>query len=703
MRHLPVLLALPLLVTACSGESDPIGQTPSARGVFVAQAAGLSAFSSCDELLDYYQTGALELVGPYGLSGSDGYAELEMMSEDGGFAASDSADEGGDTASAIAPAGGSEGFSGTNNQEEGVDEADIVKTNGSIVVAMGQGSVQIVDVGTEAVVATVSTRDIDRDAFQFEFLLHQDKLVVLSTGTVQSGSSWRPWVESFLGSDEAASESGLAPHGQRAERTTITLIDISDPADPTILNATRMEGSYRSARLIGDSVRLVMQSEPTGLRFAYPKDGSLSAERDATTANRDVITASTLDDWVPHKEFIGTNGTAGEVEPLTDCADVARPETLSGLSTLSVVTQDLNPPNGGDVSQIAPTSAVSLVASGDTVYASSDRLIVATSAWGQWARPFGAERAPRNRDTITTSLHSFDISNPTQATYAASGTVDGTLINQFALSEAEGLIRVATTTDDPWGGNDTDSESALTVLEEDGDKLVETGSVGGLGKTETIQSVRYLGPDLAAIVTFRQTDPLYLIDTSDPTDPRVTGELKIPGYSAYLHPVGPDRLLGIGQDADTETGRELGLQASLFDISDLGNPVRLDQLTWPGGYSPVEYDHRAFTLWAQTGQLFLPAEIHLDDEEFIDCVDTLECMPVEPQGPAEQFGGVLTATIDGDGLREGPRLPTRVKSAEWNPPVERTIVIGENLWTIHEEGMNRYDLATLDGGPALNW
>ncbi len=689
MRHLPALLAIPLLVTACSGESDPISETPSAPRVFVAQAAGLSAFSSCDDLLDYYQEGALELVGPYGLSGSAGYAELQMMSEDGGFAASDSADGGGDAAAAIAPAGGSEEFSGTNNQEEGVDEADIVKTDGSIVVAMGQGEVQIVDVATEAVVATVSARDIDRNAYQFEFLLHQDKLVVLSTGTVQSGSPVRPWIDSLFGSDEVATDSVVGPTGQQAERTTITHIDISDATDPTILNATRMEGSYRSARLIGDSVRLVMQSEPTGLRFTYPKDGSLSAERDATAANRDVITASTLDDWVPHKEFIGPDGTVGDVEPLSDCADVARPETLSGLSTLSVVTQDLNPPNGGDVSQIAPTSAVSLVASGDTVYASTDRLIVATSAWGQWARPFGADRAPK--DTITTSLHSFDISDADEATYAASGSVEGTLINQFALSEINGVIRVATTTDEPWGGTATDSESALTILAEDGNELVETGSVGGLGKTETIQSVRYLGPDLAAIVTFRQTDPLYLVDTSDPTDPVVTGELKIPGYSAYLHPVGPDRLLGIGQDADIETGQQKGLQASLFDISDLSNPVRLDKLTWPGGYSPVEYDHRAFTFWAQTGQLFLPAEIYLDDEF------------VEPQGPTDQFGGVLTATLDGDGLREGRRLPTWTTSTEWNPPVERSIVIGQNLWTVHQEGMNRYDLSTLVGGPALTW
>lgn len=698
MRHLRPLLAIPLLVAACSPEQDPAIVTSSGPPTFVAQAASLSSFSSCDDLLSYYQKGALELVGPYGLSGSSEYADVDMLRGDGeAFAESAASDSAGEASSVASPGAGPDDFSGTNNQEEGVDEADIVKTNGSIVVAMAQGNLQIVDVMSQEVVSTLPLADIDRTAHQYELLLHEDTLVVVSTGSGQSDPSW---FDSLFGSDEETFDSMMVPSVDQNARTTITRIDISNVSNPEVLGATRMEGSYRSARLVGASVRVVMESNPTGLRFTYPKNGSLSAERDAAEANREVITNSTLDDWVPHKEVIDVDGNPGEVTPLSDCADVARPEALSGLTTLSVVTQELTSPEGPDDAQGAPTSTVSLVASGDTVYASTDRLIVATSPWGSWARPFGAGRAPK--DTITTSLHSFDISDPTQATYAASGSVEGTLINQFALSEINGVVRVATTTDDPWAGTTEESESALTIFSEEGTELVETGSVGGLGKTETIKSVRFLGPDLAAIVTFRQTDPLYLVDTSDPAAPKVTGELKIPGYSAYLHPVGDDRLIGIGQDADVETGQEFGLQASLFDISDLTKPVRLDQLTWPGGYSPVEYDHRAFTSWAETGQFFLPAEIYVHDE-FIDCGDTNECVPTDPRGPQDNFGGVLTATIEGDGLREGPQLPTWTKTAEWNPIAERTIVIGDDLWTVHSEGMNRYDLTTLDGGPALNW
>ncbi len=119
--------------------------------------------------------------------------------------------------------------------------------------------------------------------------------------------------------------------------------------------------------------------------------------------------------------------------------------------------------------------------------------------------------------------------------------------------------------------------------------------------------MRYLSADLAAVVTFRQTDPLYLIDTTDVRDTRVAGELKVPGFSAYLHPIGEDYLLGIGQDADVESGQTEDLQASLFDIRDLTKPRRVANLTWPQSHSPVEWDHRAFLYWEPTGQFVLPA------------------------------------------------------------------------------------------------
>ena len=148
------------------------------------------------------------------------------------------------------------------------------------------------------------------------------------------------------------------------------------------------------------------------------------------------------------------------------------------------------------------------------------------------------------------------------------------------MSEHDGNLRVATALGrDSW----TPRENAVTVLAERGDRLTEVGRVDGLGVDEQIQSVRWFG-DLAVVVTFRRTDPLYAVDLADPEAPRVLGALKIPGFSSYLQEVGDGRVLGIGQEA-TDAGRRTGFQESLFDVSDPSDPQRIgaeDQETQKG-------------------------------------------------------------------------------------------------------------------------
>ena len=147
----------------------------------------------------------------------------------------------------------------------------------------------------------------------------------------------------------------------------------------------------------------------------------------------------------------------------------------------------------------------------------------------------------------------------------------------------------------------------ITILEPQDSELVVVGMVAGLGKGERIYSVRFI-EETAYVVTFRQTDPLYTVDLSDPSDPKVLGELKILGYSAYLHPLGDDLLLGVGQDAD-ERGRVEGTQVSIFDVSDPANPERIAQLTLAkGSNSAVEYDHRAFLYWDPASLAVIPIQ-----------------------------------------------------------------------------------------------
>ncbi|HTE64092.1 MAG TPA: beta-propeller domain-containing protein, partial [Solirubrobacteraceae bacterium] len=214
-----------------------------------------------------------------------------------------------------------------------------------------------------------------------------------------------------------------------------------------------------------------------------------------------------------------------------------------------------------------------------------------------------------------------------------------------------------------------------TLASQDG-HLVWRGQVGGLGRGERIYAVRFLG-DVGYVVTFRQTDPLYTVDLSDPANPRVRGELKIPGYSAYLHPVGDDLLLGVGQEA-TDDGRVQGLQLSLFDVSDLARPVRVQQarLGQRWSSSAVEWDHHAFLWWPATKLALLP----MDSQAF--------------------QGAVGFRVTRASGIAELGRISHTAAGASWTPPVSRAVVVGDRLFTISDLGVKA---SGLEGFGERGW
>ena len=188
-----------------------------------------------------------------------------------------------------------------------------------------------------------------------------------------------------------------------------------------------------------------------------------------------------------------------------------------------------------------------------------------------------------------THIHAFALEGSTTR-YLASGDIGGTIKDRWSLDERDGHLRVAVA----WPDRDGSArENGIVVLDERGDRLETVGELRGLGVDEQIQSVRWFD-DLAVVVTFRQTDPLYTIDLTDPTSPRRLGELKIPGFSAYLHPIGDDRLLGMGTDA-TPDGLTLGAQAAVFDIRDRSRARQVDKVTFRDGSLGASEDPHAFT------------------------------------------------------------------------------------------------------------
>ena len=626
----------------------------------------LVSFASCDDLLEWYRSVATEtdadMLGGYG----------GVLYDTGAMGGDDMAvaRDGAATTVAAAPqqeaapgaATGGDSFSGTNVQERDVDEPDTVKTNGEIIVSVRYSTIEIVDVRTDEP-ELISTVDLEEGGT--EILLSGDRLLALTNVWREdpSASADQP-----VTSDDEAARIMIAPVSGRS-MTLLTAIDISDPADPQVVETSEIPGMYRSARATDGTARIVIVNTPQLPMpgpAVYDSPDQTVIEQRLEEWKTEAIASMTLEDWSP------TTGS--------DCSSVTRTSQPEGLSTTTIITLDLD----GSLEQL---DSDAVVADAGTVYASTDRLLIATSRWSQTSQPQGA---------VSTELHSFDISDGASTSYVGSGAVDGYLLNQFALSAKDGYVRVATTVDGPWS-EETEvqaTDNALAVLQEQGDQLVEVGRVDGLGPTERIQAVRYFG-DVAYVVTFRQTDPLYAIDLSDPTNPRVAGELKIPGYSAYLHPIDDDRLLGVGQDA-TDEGQTLGTQLATFDITDLASTVRIDTIRIDGASSMVEYDHKAFLWWAATRNVVVPIEIYPQ----LDCPPDADCLFTEEQ--SRPFMGAVSFTIGEDGsIVEAGRVTHdgRGELADGWYPIIRSIVVGDSLYTISEAGILKSDLASLaDGG-----
>lgn len=658
IRATTLLAAFAVAAAACTGGTAAPTTTGRNAGPFITvegpnrpdgvlASYSLVPFNECDSFLDYVVSHAIDMVGAYGL-GSNGYGPFPMDRE----MMFDTA-EGGATARAMAP--GAPSYSDTNVQVLGVDEPDMVKTDGRRIVVLAEGRLIVADVtGDEPEV--LGRLNLNDFAVQ-NFFLSGDQVLLF-------GAAWAnyyPLVDREAGVD-------FYP---QYDSPTVKLIQVDISGDPEIVRTMTIDGQYVSGRMVGDTVRLVLTSGPVGFEWSYPSGSGLHAERRAIEENKDIIRASEPANWIPYFIVTDADGDVTSEGTLFDCNRAGHPEEFSGINMLTVATIDMS-------TGLILKDATGVLATGETVYASADSLYVATQNWEvtRWAEDGTVDDDP---DQVTTDIHKFDISNLNRTDYLATGRIRGYLLNQFSMDEHDGLLRVASTTSPSWWGANPRSESLVTILEQDRGALEEIGTVDGLGKTEQIYSVRFMG-DVAYVVTFRQTDPLYTVDLSDPTDPEVVGELKILGYSAYLHPVGDDMLLGIGQDAD-EDGRTQGTQVSLFDVSDPADPKRVDTITLTeGSSSEVEYDHHAFLYWPETGLGVIPVQQWWWDAE----KDTA-------------FFGAVGFSLDGDDLDEIRRIshPGGEEGWDYRSHIRRSIVIDDSVYTVSDAGIMKSDLDDL--------
>ncbi len=574
----------------------------------------LKRFSSCASLLSYARHEARRTGGGVGV--------LPRALPPSAPALTRPAPQAEGAVPVAAPAPATPDFSGTNVQEAGVDEPDVVKTDGRRIYAVAGGALQIVDVTGTAprLVGTLALAGTDP-----RLLVHGDRvLAIASTGF--SGP-----ILPVRGAPVPAV--GIAEPGIGRRQTIVTEIDVADPAHPSVRRTMTVPGTFVDARQNGGTARLVIDSAPAAIPLA-------------------AIAHAPLRRFLGHTVLRSRLTGRTYRRALAPCDQIRRPPRFSGLDVLAILTVDLD--HG-----MYSLDRDGVMAGAQVVYGSPDSLYVASR---DYFRPL--ELGTAVPDGVRTEIHRFDTSDPDRTTYAASGSVPGFLLNSYALSQYRGDLRVASTEEPPWFAEDTAAGgSRLTVLRQDGAALRPIGAVGGLGRGQRIYAVRYLG-DKAFVVTFRQVDPLYALDLSDPRAPAVRGALELPGYSSYLHPVSDALLLGVGRTGET-------LQASLFDVSDLAAPRLVSRLDLGSGGSDAEFDPHAFLYWA-------PAK--------------LAVLPVMLFG-ARPFDGAVAIRV-GDPLSAAGRI-SHDSGQTPIAPVQRALVIGEDLYTLSYRGLQANRLDTL--------
>jgi hypothetical protein len=310
---------------------------------------------------------------------------------------------------------------------------------------------------------------------------------------------------------------------------------------------------------------------------------------------RDRLEETRLADLIPRIYVLAADGTL-EVRGLESdsCSSFHRPSDSHARGVTSILSLDL----AGDALEIDHDQVLT---NQPLFYASKDTLVISEAAndgWWFWSH---------REDREWLNVHTFDISTAGQATYLASGRVEGDLHDSFSVDEEGGYLRLATTTRGRGDGSG-EEENHVFVLGRQGDHLEIVGHLGDIARGEEIMSARLVG-DKGYLVTFRQVDPLFTLDLADPTAPKLVGELKIPGYSSYLHPISNEHVLAVGYAGD-EFGITWEQQVSLFDVSDFASPKLATTLPlalegeW--AWSEAIDEHKAFTYWAPRKLLALP-------------------------------------------------------------------------------------------------
>lgn len=522
-------------------------------------------------------------------------------------------------------------FTSTNAQEVGVGEADVLQSDGEYFYIARRQQIKIVDANPADQMNTLAT--IDSNNPISDMYLSGDTLIVI-------GFDWEE-----LPNNPDIPRIMIWPPYFNKSITTVTQYDISDRTAPVLVAESTLDGSMATSRLVDGRLILVLTQTPNLAASADPE----SFEEIAPQVTVDGVTTAigTPDTWY-------------------------YPLNPDGLFTTAVLSVDAT-----NVESLL--GSLTILAGAGTIYMSPEALYLTDMKHdpGDDLRPF-------------TAIHKITFDEEGVPQYAASGSVPGRLLNQFSLSEHEGVLRVASHIDDNrwfgWGiAEDIAAQSntpegdfnAVYILDQNGEALEIVGRVENLAPGEQIYAARFMGTR-GFVVTFEQVDPLFVLDLSDPNNPQVLGELKIPGFSDYLHPVDENTLIGIGQSTELFPSgfvRTNGVQISLFDVSDWSNPQVIEQQTLggAGSWTDVSNTHKAFAYLPESQIMAFPATLYASHDDFF-------------RGPEAE--GIFAYQVDpNSGFTQLAQLSSVNDDIFYWQAWRRPAMIGDALYAVTQEGV----------------
>ncbi len=660
--------AVPLAVlalAACTDDDD------GPKDHALAKTTQLVQYESCSALeADLKQMVTYEIYADIDQAGYWGWGTDDAAPE--GAGAGENGDSGG---------GRQEGvdFSGTNNQEEGVDEADFVKTDGYHIYTLNGNRLHIMGVPTFGELTAESVTQIEGYPQQMLLDSAHNRVVVFSWIDTYRLPDGHP-LKQLVGENDP--DEGW--YWRIKNLSKITILDVADKTHPTLVREVFYEGWYNTARKVDSSVRIAGYSmiSPAIMYGWWKLYQDNDHDKKATKrAVRSYINGLGLADFIPQLYVRQANGTF-TTNSLSEnsCRSFYRPTDSHARGISSIISFDL-------LADQLHFDADHVVSNWTTFYSSKDRLLLAEPAhdwWWYWYYTGDPEQL---------NIHSFDISTPGVTRYTGSGRVEGTIVDQFSLDEDQGAIRVATTTGfwSRWWVEDEqrpELENHVWVLEDHGDNLDIVGHVGGIAKGERIMSSRFQG-NKGYLVTFRYVDPLFTLDLSDRAHPRVVGELKVPGFSTYLHPIADGKLLSIGVDSTAQWRT----QVSLFDVSDFAHPTLQQALpveaqsSW--GWSEALYDHKAFQYWAPKKLLAIPqstyAQTTVNGNWYYRYLSQLVVLNVDPA-----TGMSVRGRIDHSAYYEEDQ------SHWWRyVDIRRSIFMGDFVYAISDKAVTAHRVSDL--------